>query len=307
MFTHADTVLQILDIVSELQNTAQNLSAGVHHRKISEAVSAGRPIQMILPAFPAKSSNRQKTLGILPDFGEVLALKRLNELCETIAQIYEPGARLVVCSDGRVFSDLVQVSDDAVDDYSRGIATILEEYKLSRLSTFNLEDVFAEFATYDQMRSALVRNYGESVDLIRERVARESDALQLFNGIHRFLFEDFSVLFPHLSRNQLRVTTKTYAYEVIQRSNAWSRLVEGQFGQALRLSIHPQAEASAKIGIRLLSSDDRWRTPWHSAVLFDGQEYRLVRRQEAEQMNATLTQADGKYPYFVARGAAAGA
>lgn len=302
-----DLVRQILEVVSELQNTAQNIHEGVHARKIAEAIALGRPIQMVLPAFPAKSSNREKTLGILPDFGEVLALKRLNHLCEKIEHIYDPGARLVVCSDGRVFSDLVQVSDEAVDDYSRGIDAILEEYQLDRLSTFNLENVFSEFATYDQMRQALVRNYAESLDRIRERVARDPEALSLFNGIHRFLFEDFVVLFPKLSRTQLRAATKNLAYEVIQRSNAWSRLVEGRFSSALRLSIHPQAGESAKIGIRLLPSNDKWRTPWHSTVLYDGHEYRLVRRQEAEKMNAVLTQADGKYPYYIARGAAAGA
>ena len=37
--------------------------------RVREAVTAGEPIRLVLPAFPAKSANPQKTLGPLPDLG----------------------------------------------------------------------------------------------------------------------------------------------------------------------------------------------------------------------------------------------
>ncbi len=82
----------------------------VHHAKLLPAVAARRPLELILPAFPAKSSNRAKTLGDLPDLGEQLGLARLQELCDEIRAVYAPGASVTICSDGRVFSDLVGVS-----------------------------------------------------------------------------------------------------------------------------------------------------------------------------------------------------
>lgn len=72
-------------------------------------IEHGKPIRMVLPAFPAKSPSRDKTLSHLPDHGEELALRNLNELCKRIGQIYEPGARIVICSDGRVFADVVRI------------------------------------------------------------------------------------------------------------------------------------------------------------------------------------------------------
>ena len=48
---------------------------------------------MILPAFPAKSPNRQKQFLHLPDYGEVLALNNLNLLCNKITNIYSKGAK----------------------------------------------------------------------------------------------------------------------------------------------------------------------------------------------------------------------
>jgi len=62
-------------------------------------------VRMVLPAFPFKSPNRKdKVLGNLPDLGEELALMHLNGLCESIAEVYEPGATVVIASDGLVYN-----------------------------------------------------------------------------------------------------------------------------------------------------------------------------------------------------------
>lgn len=72
---------------------------------VLDQVERQEPIRMILPAFPFKSPNaRDKVLGILPDFGEELALAHLNGLCENIAQVYEPGADVYISSDGLVYN-----------------------------------------------------------------------------------------------------------------------------------------------------------------------------------------------------------
>lgn len=278
---------------------------GFHAVKVEGFVRRGEPVTFVLPAFPAKSPNPEKTLGALPDLGEVLALSRLEKLCADIGAFYEPGARLVICSDGRVFSDLVGVRDADVSRYGDAIRGIIAENGLARLSTFDLDDFFEEAMSHDERRRRLVASHGEPLEAVRRRAAEEPDARRLFDGIHRFMFEDLVVLEPGLSRTKARLLAKDLAYAVIQRSNAWSRLVEARFPEAVRLSIHPQPAHSRKIGVRLVDSPNNWRTPWHSAVLFDGRQYRLVRRKEAEEGMAVL--AGGKYPYFVAAQAAGGA
>lgn len=68
-------------------------------------VEKQEPIRMILPAFPFKSPNsRDKVLGVLPDFGEELALAHLNGLCDNVAQVYKPGAEVYISSDGLVYN-----------------------------------------------------------------------------------------------------------------------------------------------------------------------------------------------------------
>jgi pyoverdine/dityrosine biosynthesis protein Dit1 len=66
----------------------------VHQPVIEKMIHKNRPIEFILPAFPAKSMNRDKTAGPLPDLGEILSLRFLNNFCEKIKSFYEPGAKV---------------------------------------------------------------------------------------------------------------------------------------------------------------------------------------------------------------------
>lgn len=73
--------------------------------QIASRISRAEPILMCLPAFPFKSPNASsKVLGTLPDKAEEFALAHLNGLCAAIAHIYNPGARLMIISDGLVYN-----------------------------------------------------------------------------------------------------------------------------------------------------------------------------------------------------------
>lgn len=72
---------------------------------IRQFVTAGKKIEMCLPAFPFKSSNKTyKVLGHLPDKAEELALARLESICQRIESIYPPGATIMIISDGLVYN-----------------------------------------------------------------------------------------------------------------------------------------------------------------------------------------------------------
>src|SRR3990167_580060 len=128
----------------------------IHLNKIIECIQNRECINFILPAFPAKSSNKNKTVGPFPDLGERLALKFLNQLCEKIGSLYTPGAKIIICADGRVFNDLVMVSDTNVSLYTEEIEKIICEDRLSHLSTFKL-DSYYQTLPYAIMRTNLVR------------------------------------------------------------------------------------------------------------------------------------------------------
>ncbi|VEG92038.1 isocyanide synthase family protein [Legionella spiritensis] len=294
------------------QNTTEQLLAIlIQHRRVSEqvksqcqgtqcqgctqsprqhieyAVTRQLPLTMILPAFPAKSANRDKTLSEKPDLGEIMGLQNLNVLCETLQDIHQPGVCLIICSDGRVFNDLVSVSDQDVDIYQQGIKDIIKEHRLRHLSTFSLDDIYP-YRDYNSMRDLLMRQFGESLQELTDRIQTDDQARHQFNGIHRFIMEDQLALYPALSRNQVRKQAKPVAYEVIRRSNAWSRLLADYFPHGLRLSIHPQLCGSEKLGINFLPATNHWATPWHNVLLKNEQGWQLIKRRDAEQLGAIL-------------------
>ncbi|HEX8336373.1 MAG TPA: L-tyrosine/L-tryptophan isonitrile synthase family protein, partial [Pyrinomonadaceae bacterium] len=114
---------------------------GLHLPKVRRFVAGSEPVHLLLPAFPAKSPNRSKVLGSLPDMAEELALGFLEGVCREIKEFYPPGARVTVCSDGRVFSDLVGVREADVTEYGREIASMLGRLGADSLDTLNLEDL----------------------------------------------------------------------------------------------------------------------------------------------------------------------
>lgn len=257
----------------------------VHLEKIFNAVRENRRIHCILPAFPAKSPNRKKTLSHLPDMGEYLGLTRLNQLAEKISDIYEPGARITICSDGRVFGDLVRVSDEQVSEYSFGIKNMINKHQLVHLDIYTLEDYFG-YSDFSKMRSSMTSSYGKSTDDIRREVLSDPNERMLFNGIHRFMFEDLKEVIQGISANQLRKIARDVSYRVIQRSHAWSHLITKKFPEGVRLTIHPYHISAGKIGMELVPGESRWSTPWHNVVLKNGDQYSLTHRSNAEAINA---------------------
>jgi pyoverdine/dityrosine biosynthesis protein Dit1/AcrR family transcriptional regulator len=269
-----------------------------HLPLVRRFIGAGLPVHFVLPAFPAKSPNPAKVLGPLPDMAEELGLRSLQERCLEIQAIHPPGARITICSDGLVFSDLVGVKDSDVNNYGERITQMLQQLHLDSLEAFHMQDLYDEAGSGEQMREWLCRHYAESNETIRERLHSNDSQQALFNGIQRFLFEDQVAVDKGKSRSRIRSECKERTYEVVRRSDAWGRLVADCFPASLRLSIHPQPPHSEKIGILLAESRDVWLTPWHAVALKENGHFRLVKRQEAEELGASVVSNNGSPSYM---------
>jgi pyoverdine/dityrosine biosynthesis protein Dit1 len=238
-------------------------------------------------------------LGRLPDLAEQVALRFLQSVCEQISQLYPPGARVILCSTGHVLSDVLSVRDEDVAAYRWELESFLERQEGHRLELFSLEHVFPAIS-YEQMRSALTARYAAPLEQVRESAAQEPGARALFNGLHRLMLEDEEVLHPERSPTKALVRSKELACRIIQRSDAWSALLAERFPGAVRLSIHPQLAHSEHLGLHLVRTEDPWLTPWHGVVLETGGTLTLVKRHEAERLNASLVLRDQRPSHFVA-------
>ncbi|MFJ4593102.1 L-tyrosine/L-tryptophan isonitrile synthase family protein [Kitasatospora sp. NPDC088861] len=265
--------------------------------QLTDFITAGDPILFTLPGFPCKSPNPAKVLSHLPDEGERLSLTFLDGLCAEIGGYYEPGARILICSDGHIFGDLVHVPDDHIDEYSDELTAMIAREDLSHLATFDLRDVLGDLP-YDDKRARVHAQYAPSVEELRELVLTDEETLRLYRGITRFLTDD-TVGFTG-TRSALQRDCRRRAYGVIQRSRAWGELIAEQHPRSVRLSIHPQPAGAPKFGIRLLEAADAWMTPWHSSVLHraDG-DWELLRSEDAAQ-RGRLVELGGRPSHYEA-------
>ncbi len=269
-------------------------------RQAHAFIASGKPIEMVILGFPAKSPNRQKTFSEHADLGEVEGLRTLQRLADDIRTVYSPGAKIHVCSDGHIFADLVHVSDPGIDRFQDEIDKIIVRFGFDSLSTFSARALYPRLKG-NSLRGQMMKDFAAPLPEIKMECLANEDGRALFNGIHRFLFEDDLVLFPQLSRNQIRERSKQRAYEVIQRSQAFGKLVESQFPDAIRLSIHPHAAASPKLGIQLVPSPNRWATPWHNVLVMTDAGPCLMPRLEAERQGAALSFFDNQFAFFELR------
>ncbi len=276
-----------------------------HLRQVVSAIEAKQPILFVLPAFPAKSPNPAKVLGVLPDMAEQLSLEFLNTLCKQIQEIYSPGAKVILCSDGRVFNDVLGIRDIDVTNYQKAISMLIKERSLTFLATFNLDELYSS-SNFNQMRHELMKQYGESLQDLKDAVHKGSEspcsmeneeAHRQYCGITRFLLEDAMRPDQLLSRTALQKACRHNAYVVIQRSRAWSALIAALFPDAIRLSIHPQTCGTSKLGIRLMEAES-WMTPWHGVAVDVGGNFVLLKRQQAEELGAKLVYREGRPSHY---------
>jgi pyoverdine/dityrosine biosynthesis protein Dit1/AcrR family transcriptional regulator len=269
----------------------------LHEAKINFFVDQSKPIHFILPAFPAKSPNLTKVIGKMPDLGEEIALTNLQRICTEIKTVYPPGAEVTICSDGRIFSELVGVSDDDISLYVAEIKKLIDLLKLENIHIVNLEDLLTE-GSFNEIRSKLLQQYAEPIEELEIRLKSNAEFKSLFNGIHRFITDDRKVQFPTLSANKVKEESKSIALKVIQHSNAWTRFLVRVFPDAFRLSIHPYPAHSEKTGIELSRTNDNWLTPWHGVIVLKQDGYVLMKRSEAESAGAKPVLKNGIVYYY---------
>ncbi len=270
-----------------------------HMSQIISTIERNEAIVFVLPAFPGKSPNPAKVLGTRPDMAERKSLIFLDSICREIDKIYSPGAEIFICSDGRVFNDVVGIQEKDITTYQQDILAIIKELSLTKLKIFNLDDVF-DHGNFDAMRSSLLENYAEPLEALEISVRINKEVNCLYRGITRFLFEDGMHPNMSISKTSLQKQCRKRALKVIQRSRAWDQLLAKHFPRAVRLSIHPQMCGSRKIGVHLMETTDEWLTPWHSVAIAIGGRFRLMKRSHINMLEAKLVFHDGRPSHYIA-------
>ena len=235
-----ETSSKILAIVFEyalnkFDDSVERLAAGRPKflQVLDQFVIAGAQVKMCLPAFPFKSANKiYKVLGALPDKAEELSLERLNTMCVRIGEIYKPGAKLTIISDGLVYNgscnnndmfptstsdhllmssfaltDLLSISDRETWAYGEALRKMsaqkgfkhIDFSRLKDLGNFPLPDKIEEItyvANATNFRRFIMNKYGDDNLNIDHEIATKPDTQMTYLGYRRFLESDLKHIFP---------------------------------------------------------------------------------------------------------------
>ncbi|KAI3324702.1 Clavaminate synthase-like protein [Xylariaceae sp. AK1471] len=253
--------------------------------QIQKALERKVPIELVIPAFPFKSSNRsKKVLGPLPDEAERLSLLHLNGLCLAIKAAARSDTILTIVSDGITYNDILGVSDQEVWRYGQQLRRMAEQNGCHYIRFTRICDlVGAEHeseklteALYltraSKYRSLLEANTPTDFDVF-EAIANDPDISKTYKGYKKFLMSERDDRNKR-SRSQTERENSGIAKSMILRGKvrrnlkrAFAETVKIKYPDSIRLSIHPSNDTN-KVSITMLPQDNEIvMTPWHGAVV----------------------------------------
>ncbi|CAF0764122.1 unnamed protein product [Didymodactylos carnosus] len=236
-------------------------------KKVQTFMQENRPIELLLPAFPCKSPNLKKVCGKLPDGGELYALEYLNGICREISFLYEHGCELVVWSDGRVFGDLISVSEADIATYEH----LLKYYSMTM--THIQWDSMNNYVRTGNGES-LVKRYGTPTFAFDQWLLESENNREQFVHLRKFMENDLgnSPKYKDLSRRQLKNEMGLIAEQMIRRNEALTNLLKQHYPKHIRLSIHQHPNDGEKFTIRFFKNSGAHsvlRTPWQNVLVIN--------------------------------------
>ncbi|KAK1993538.1 pyoverdine/dityrosine biosynthesis protein [Colletotrichum falcatum] len=290
----------ILDIFARFskheQRTATRGAApyrDIAAQKIRQFEASKKPISLLLPAFPWKSPNPQKTLSKSPDMGEELGLKRLDRLCKELASVFPYGAQITIVSDGSVYNDLLGYPDEDMFNYGKALRDMAYENDLKSITFMRLIDVL-DLSDSNAMskdvilkmaaicRSELEKRFLPPDFSIEEEIKNHPDTALTYRGFVKGAEDDLQ-WGPHISQDitsnqdRYQIEAQRVGQRMTERLIAYETALEFRFPESIRISIHPSTGES-KFSVPLVPQPDCFGlTPWHSCLLVTAQgDYRTT-------------------------------
>lgn len=267
--------------------------------KMAPYIAAGVPIEFVMLGFPFKSMNtRDKVIGVLPDLGEQITLDNFVTFNNRVKEVYAPGVRVNIISDGLIFNGLEEIADSTVMDYYEANKDMS---KTACINWYNARDFYSSRLSNNEIRSKIITQFGITPEKLEQEILTNPDVNFLYRGMIKFTGLDIAIKdFP--SQHQLQKAAKKMAREMMMLNEAYSNLIATEFKDYVRLSMHPSVNDGAKYSFQLIPGPKEkvWTSPWHCAILVDkAGDYVTVHRKDAIASGYKLVNMGGRPFYFI--------
>ncbi|RLN96738.1 hypothetical protein BBJ28_00024030, partial [Nothophytophthora sp. Chile5] len=194
------------------------------------------PITLVLPSFPFKSPNTiDKVLGKLPDRAEELAMERLENFCAQVEEVYSPGCKMVIFSDGRVFNDLLGVDLCDLYAFEDELKAMVKDAGYTHINFDSLDNYVKNVA--DPIPEILERFDLMHMDF-NVRIKTEPAIRNTYCSFCKFLERDLALQWAGMSRSAVKRNCGKIAKQMMHRNVGFSALADDSYADALRISIH---------------------------------------------------------------------
>lgn len=226
--------------------------------KIGSLIAQEKPLLMYLPGFPFKSINRTKCISALIDVGELLALITLEHIAKQIEQVYSP-VQITIVSDGYAYKTPVDPDDEVIAHYHAQLQGLLTKFSHLR---------FQDGLSFG----------GDACDagVLRDAVKRE--VIGSWTQENQETADDMAIFIKRdsafLGLTSANITQVSMI--MVQCSMKYGQFLKKHYPEQdfIRLSVHPHADVSKKLGINLIYRNKG--TPWHNAVVVVDEQFVLT-------------------------------
>lgn len=190
-------------------------------------VAQNEPITIVFPAFHGKVPDAAYVTGHMPDFGDLLGVRALSNLADSVRDIYEPGVRIYLLHEGYLYTDtpLVGTQDD-ISDYLASIRSLFAPYDyMHSLSAIDLLNVDA---TPEKALEIFLEQYTVPVTDVEEVRAMGGPFLDLYCA-YKTMYTELLLSQHEMTKAQARRQSRQHALTQISRYIGYGKLVKSYF------------------------------------------------------------------------------
>lgn len=143
--------------------------------RVRTFVNESRPIELCLIAFSPRSHSPVETgMRRLPDLGEMMFIKRLQDIDATIRQLHSPGVHFTVLFEGNAFVNRFGNFPDEVTAFRQNLHLRIEQMGAgAKVELADLAEVTGSFPSFEEVRQeqeAVIRQGLQDNRNIRQEV-----------------------------------------------------------------------------------------------------------------------------------------
>lgn len=160
--------------------------------KFNYFIEKNMPLQLTILGFPFKIPVPLKTDRTMPDMGEVLALKKLNDLAELIKLVYAPGVKITVVTEG-VFGSFNGLTSKEYNKYKSVLNVIINKFSWTKnLALLKLDEM-------ESMDKNFKNRFNEKIKAFEKLYKqKDSDFIKKYEGARESLLRIVNTKNLHL-------------------------------------------------------------------------------------------------------------